>query len=114
MPASGAATRMFQDLIATLEQGIEIETGASRRVLEALPRFAFHDALANALDARGLSLERLRAAGKARPILDALLGAEGLGYAAAPKALVLFHHAPEGPRTPLEEHLVDAGAIVAD
>jgi len=114
VPASGAATRMFQDLIATLEQGIEVESDASRRFLDELPRFAFHDALAEVLTHRGLSLDRLVADDRARPILEALLEEDGLGYECAPKAMVLFHRAPEGPRTALEEHLVDAAAMVAD
>ncbi|HET9326689.1 MAG TPA: DUF4301 family protein [Candidatus Eisenbacteria bacterium] len=114
VPASGAATRMFQDLIATLDQGIEIETETTRRLLDELPRFAFHDALASELQRRGLSAERLRAAGRARPILEALLEDDGLGYANAPKGMVLFHKAPEGPRTALEEHLFDAAAMMAD
>src|SRR5262245_46289432 len=37
VPASGAATRMFQDLIATLDQGMEVESDASRRFLDELP-----------------------------------------------------------------------------
>jgi len=114
VPASGAATRMFQDLIAARDEGIEIETDATRRFLDALPRFAFHDALARTLERRGLSIDRLGIDERARPILEALLDDDGLGYANAPKGMVLFHRAPEGARTALEEHVVDATALVAD
>jgi Domain of unknown function (DUF4301) len=114
VPASGAATRMFQDLIAALDQGIEIETPSTRALLEDLPRFAFHEALSAALERRGLSLAVLQWQGKTRPILEALLDESGLGYAEAPKGLVLFHRAPEGPRTALDEHLVDGAAALAD
>ena len=88
VPASGAATRMFQDLIAARDEGIEIETDATRRFLDALPRFAFHDALARTLERRGLSIDRLGIDERARPILEALLDDDGLGYANAPKGMI--------------------------
>lgn len=112
IPASGAATRMFHDLIPTLEAGIA--DAASRRLLAELPHFAFHAALAAVLERQGRSLESLRAAGDAKPIVEALLASPGLGYAHAPKGLVLFHRHPEGSRTALAEHLADAAATMAD
>ena len=41
-----------------------------------------------------------------------MLKAEGLNYGQLPKGLLLFHKYPEGPRTPMEEHLVE-GALYA-
>jgi len=123
VPASGAATRMFQDLLACRAAGGRLERAevealaaaghaGARGVLafmDGLPRFAFHAALARELAARNASLEALRPAGPWRPVLDALLDDEGLGYARLPKALVEFHAGPGGPRTAFEEHLI-AGA----
>src|SRR5262245_27367110 len=114
VPASGAATRMFQDLIAAHADGVAPDRDAPRRLLDELPRFAFHEALAAVLERRGKSLERLRAARDAQPILEALLGDQGLGYANVPKGLVLFHRTPDGPRAALEEHLVDTAATIRD
>ena len=41
-----------------------------------------------------------------------MLKAEGLNYGQLPKGMLLFHKYPEGPRTPMEEHLVE-GALYA-
>ena len=41
-----------------------------------------------------------------------MLKAEGLNYGQLPKGLLLFHNYAEGPRTPMEEHLVE-GALYA-
>ena len=45
-------------------------------------------------------------------MVAALLETAGLNYGALPKGLLKFHKYPEGPRTPLEEHLVE-GALYA-
>ena len=37
-----------------------------------------------------------------------MLAAEGLNYGQLPKGLLLFHNYEDGPRTPMEEHLVEA------
>jgi len=124
IPASGAASRMFQDLVAALaalpvrSSGDEWSAipAADRRGVEAfvagLPRFAFQPALAGVLEQRGESLAELTARGSLRPILAALLEPEALGYATLPKALVAFHQADDGPRTAFDEQLVEALPLV--
>jgi hypothetical protein len=97
VPASGAATRMFKDLLAFLNEGKE--SPAVETFFANLPRFAFAEALASLVPPG----ERDR-----REILAFLLTPAGLGYADLPKGLLLFHRYPEGPRTPFEEHLVEA------
>src|SRR4029079_6585633 len=52
--------------------------------------------------------------GPSAPSVSALLDDPGLGSAALPKALLAFHDYPEGVRTPLEEHLVEASQLAAD
>lgn len=97
VPASGAATRMFKELLADLNEGCPGDPPAEvRTFLDNLPRFAFYEDLAGVKD-RGRC-----------EILEHLLTDEGLGYAELPKGLLKFHRYPEGPRTPLEEHLVEA------
>jgi hypothetical protein len=121
VPASGAATRMFQALLAVrdrdrlrrddLAASADADAGA-REVLQffdRLERFAFVDALRAALARAGRDLDRLRADGEVAPILSALLDPDGLGYAALPKALLLFHRYPGGSRTAFEEHLIEGG-----
>lgn len=125
VPASGAATRMFRELLAALELPGPLEPGAVRAaaaaggeaaaalaaLVDGLPRFAFHDALAEVLAARGASLERLRAGGPWRPVAEALLAADGLDYARLPKGLVAFHRRAGVVRTPFEEHLEEAATL---
>ncbi|MCC6349783.1 MAG: DUF4301 family protein [Candidatus Eisenbacteria bacterium] len=131
VPASGAATRMFHELLAALSSGGPLAPGAtqaaasagdapSRAVVafvEGLPRFAFHDSLASALAAGGASLDRLREAGPWRPLLEALLEPRGLDYARLPKGLLEFHRDPEPPhgaRTAFAEHLEEALLLTRD
>jgi hypothetical protein len=125
VPASGAATRMFKDLLAAaaLPGGLTPSAVAAldrpeARALEAfvaaLPRFAFEPALREALAARGAELAALRTAGPWRPLIDTLLGGGGLDYASLPKALLAFHRAAEGVRTAFEEHLVEAAVLLRD
>lgn len=131
VPASGAATRMFRDLLAALASAAPLEPGAVRAAaaageewartvvecVEGLPNFAFHGALAAALAARGRSLEELRERGPWRPLLEALLEPGGLDYARLPKGLLDFHREARragGARTAFAEHLEEAAALARD
>ena len=105
VPASGAATRTFQDVL----------TGRGVTALvEGLDGFAFADNLRAELAFRGYDMDVLRGAGSEAEIVDALLGADGLGYATIPKGLLPFHRYASGVRTAFEEHLVEAAATVRD
>ena len=123
VPASGAATRMFQALLAVRQSGpltraVLQERAAggdadSREALtfaDNLPRFPFQDALAAALARRGHDLDALVRRGDVDTVLAALLDTDGLDYAALPKGLLPFHRYPEGGRTALEEHLLEGAA----
>jgi hypothetical protein len=128
VPASGAATRMFRELLAArpLAEGLSPEALRSaatagteplaslHRFVAELPRFAFERALMRSLERRGRSLAALREQGPYTVLLDALLADGGLGYARLPKGLLPFHRTPEGPRTAFEEHLVDAAHGLRD
>src|SRR5262245_10529342 len=119
VPASGAASRMFRDLLAyrddprpltrtELESDLAAGRAEAYGVLEFIRghrRFAFHEALELALADRGYLLETLVTDGPFRPILETLLAPDGLDYASIPKALVPFHAYDDGPRTAIEEHL---------
>ncbi len=115
VPASGAATRMFHDLIGALAAtgagSVETEVSA---FLDALPRFAFEPELRETLERRGAALDDLRRTGRWRPILETLLETGGLAYASLPKALLKFHDYEGGARTALEEHLVEAASLARD
>ena len=105
VPASGAATRMFQDVLAG--RGLDA-------LVDAIDRFAFSDDLRAEIAFRGYDLDVLRNAGSAAEIVDALTGADGLGYATIPKGLIPFHRYADGSRTAFEEQLVEAAATVRD
>lgn len=117
VPASGAATRMFQDLNAALnkEDSLSFEDlrkrattdkGAKATVtfIENIEKFAFIDTMSK----NGVQLASLLKQGEWKTILRYLLGPQGLNYANLPKGLIPFHKYPEGPRTPLYEHLMEA------
>ncbi|HXV76353.1 MAG TPA: DUF4301 family protein [Candidatus Polarisedimenticolaceae bacterium] len=129
VPASGAATRMFRDLSVfraaprSAEAFDEIRRSARagdrpalalETFLAELERFPFADALRARMADDGAELADCAAAGRFRPILDALLGDGGLGYADLPKALLPFHRYPSETRTAFEEHLVEATGYVRD
>ncbi|HEX2644626.1 MAG TPA: DUF4301 family protein [Thermoanaerobaculia bacterium] len=115
VPASGAASRMFKALLSFLGGPPDAQPGPEvRAFFENLPRFAFYGELAAALAEGGHDLGACVRSGDWRVVLDCLLTETGLGYAERPKGLLLFHRYPEGPRTPFEEHLVEAAMLVRD
>lgn len=128
VPASGAASRMFKSLLATLAEvradnmdSLRKASAAGNRdatealaFLDGLRRFAFRDDLAAAMRQSGPDLERAIGDGKWRAILEHLLSGRGLDYAEQPKGLLLFHRYSDGNRTAFEEHLVEAAAFVRD
>lgn len=123
VPASGAATRMFKDLLAVAQEPEPLSfemleerarsDSASRTVftlLTHLEEFAFFDDLKSAAARLGSDLATLRKKGEWRRILALLLGQEGLNYASLPKGLIPFHRYAGGSRTPIQEQLAEAGA----
>lgn len=115
VPASGAATRMFRDLVAVWREGSDLEgSKAALAFLQSLPRFAFYEDLKEAMAKDGLDLQGEPSQGRSLTVLEYLLGPKGLNYANLPKGLLKFHRYPEGGRTAFEEHLVEAAYYVKD
>ncbi|MDR1406432.1 MAG: DUF4301 family protein [Tannerella sp.] len=114
VPASGAASRMFRDLFAFIEAPRDTPaTAFEKTFFGEIAKFAFFDVLNRRLLAReGQDIRALIAAGKYGTVASCLLEKEGLDYGALPKGLLLFHTAPGGNRTALEEHLSE-GALYA-
>jgi hypothetical protein len=101
VPASGAATRMFQDLIARLEDlRRPSDSPAARELFENLDAFAFGEEVRRRT---GIENEPSSEA-EERIILRTVL--EEMGYARIPKGLIPFHFG-ESPRTAFEEHLLE-------
>ncbi len=116
IPASGAATRMFKDLLQFIDadqsKGTdkehlslpeEIKTAWEQRAL-----FPFIEDLQQYLEVNGITVEDLGNAEHMAQVFRKLLHTPGLGYANLPKALLPFHRNPDGTRTALEEHVREA------
>jgi hypothetical protein len=117
VPASGAATRMFQALLSYCEQKEAENSHNDHDVLNfitSLPRFAFYDDLQAVVQRQGHKVETYLAYGQYAELLTYLLTSQGLNYASLPKILLKFHRYDDHCRTPLEEHLVEAAAYALD
>ena len=119
VPASGAASRMFKDLQFSEEELHQFrcsKTGQQLRpapepltyFLENLAKFAFYDDLMKAMAEDGHSLEEAINQNQLELIFRYLLEPCGLSYTLLPKALLAFHTANDGARTPFIEHLAEA------
>ncbi|MGD9851525.1 MAG: DUF4301 family protein [Nitrospirales bacterium] len=113
IPASGAATRMFQPLLQYLGDSTH-PTELVGDFGRSLHRFPFFDALSHTLQQQGHHVETLRDSQNFIPILNALLHPQGLNYANLPKALLPFHRYPHETRTALEEHIHDGFRLIRD
>lgn len=101
VPASGAATRMFQDLFTYLSSGESNDK--TQTVLDNIEQFAFWDDLQQLLPQNATDADKIKYL-----ITDA-----GLNYGSLPKALLKFHKYANGEsRTALAEHLIE-GALYA-
>lgn len=108
VPASGAATRMFQALFAFRDSpSNEIQDSNVQAFFDKLERFAFYDSLKKILSQNNFSLENLLKNKEYKIVLDYLLGEKGLNYGNLPKGLLEFHLYASQSRTPAEEHLVE-------
>jgi hypothetical protein len=114
VPASGAASRMFKDMFAFVDADYDVPTtDFEKHYFDNIQKFAFYDALnAACLKNEGKDIPTLIAAGNYKAVVAQMLRPEGLNYGQLPKGLLLFHNYAEGPRTPMEEHLVE-GALYA-
>jgi lactate dehydrogenase-like 2-hydroxyacid dehydrogenase len=104
VPASGAASRMFKDMFAGLDQleaGEDLKADAPGAKLAArIKDFAFYspELFGQPKDSAEYRKDTLRT----------LLKEPGLGYGSKPKGVLKFHRYPEEVRTAIAEHLVEA------
>ncbi|HUP21483.1 MAG TPA: DUF4301 family protein [Thermoanaerobaculia bacterium] len=115
VPASGAASRMFADLLAALETG---EQSTSHP--ESLARFAreagrlpFQRALAAAQGRTGSSAIGSALATDGAELVRALLLDDRHGLAECPKGLIPFHRYGDRERAAFEEHLHEWSALAS-
>lgn len=101
-PASGAASRMFKDLVAYVE-GEEALNELVDGFIADLPKYPFYEALKPLIKDIDDSTEE----GK-KEILNFFLEKQGLNYKNKAKGLLLFHKYGEEVRTAFEEHIEEA------
>ena len=120
VPASGAASRMFQSLFSFQEQAstnqeaeILLKTEQHKHVrqfFDQLSRFAFYPLVVEKVG----NLTNPEGKLKYLEILQAILSPGGLNYGLLPKGLLDFHSYSGISRTPAEEHLVEGALYGAD
>jgi len=111
VPASGAATRMFKELMSA--NGLP-DNKSLTAFAKNIKRFPFYEALRGLMSKNGIDIEKSLLDGNYRDILEYALYKKGLNLSGLPKALISFHRYPGYSRTPVEEHLVEAGDYVTD
>lgn len=108
IPASGAATRMFQDLYAFLDG----ETSSEKldEFFVNLEKFAFYSHLEEVIG-RDV-IDKVSDEGR-RVIVHELIN-DGLGYGSLPKALLKFYDYGGHVTTPIDEHIYEAENYLGD
>ncbi len=110
VPASGAASRMFKNMFAFLDAPYtEPQTDFEKQYFDGIKKFAFKKELCQKCQAnQGKHLKELLEEKRYKEIVANMLTKEGLNYGQLPKGMLLFYNYDDGPRTPMEEHLVEA------
>lgn len=101
IPASGAATRMFKDLYAYLEN--RENTEFVEHFFKHLESFAFYDTLSKHIDFDQVDKEKVQ---DRIQIINVLLNDE-MDYGRKPKALLEFHQYVDRTTTPIDEHIFE-------
>lgn len=120
IPASGAASRMFKNIFAFIEEYKDkeipsdflrkekIKPDSIENFFISIREFAFYDDLKKILEDKGKDIETLLSEMRLVEIAEYLIEDKGLAYGRLPKALLKFHRYKEVSRTSMEEHLVEA------
>ncbi|MEM9897090.1 MAG: DUF4301 family protein [Bacteroidota bacterium] len=117
IPASGAASRMFKQLYAFLDQydesdqayeSFKTERGPVFQFIESIQQFAFYEELDKTLrKVSGIGLSEAILKRKYKAVVDCLLSEKGLGYGSLPKGLLSFHKNGSRSKTPAQEHITE-------
>lgn len=126
VPASGAASRMFQKLLPVLNESNELDMDSLKKLAENdnnykavydflinLNQFAFYEDIKNILNVND---EELNESILNHPIkiLKTLLFEPGLNYSSKPKGAIKFHKYENENRTAFEEHIYESLNYVLD
>ncbi|MEI6141295.1 MAG: DUF4301 family protein [Mariniphaga sp.] len=120
VPASGAASRMFQALFSFAEAAENNDIAAeilaehhhkgAATFFNHLSGFAFYEKLVTSLGGLTDGNGRL----KYCEIIDHVLSDKGLNYGFLPKGLIDFHLYDESARTSVEEHMIEGALYGSD
>ena len=110
VPASGAASRMFKELFAFLENNDIDGNKAAQVFIKGLKDFAFYEQLASRLTAKGANIDESFEGNNYAVIVEELLSSEGMDYGSLPKGLLKFHKYGDKTRTPVEEHFIEGAS----
>lgn len=119
VPASGAASRMFKALyeFATAENKKELlnddDFNSAGYFFKNLTDFAFFKELKSYESLKDIDFNNPLNENEARLVVDVLLGTDGMNYGNLPKGLLKFHNYSTGPRTAVQEHMVEAALYAA-
>ncbi len=125
VPASGAASRMFKHLFEFRQSynktSEDIDSYQADKSFNSvyyfftnIEKFAFYNELKKLMADDGLDITKLINDFDFNPVLDYFIGEKGMNYANRPKGLLLFHDYSDGPRTSVEEHLVEGAHYSTD
>ncbi|MFZ4400059.1 MAG: DUF4301 family protein [Bacteroidales bacterium] len=125
VPASGAASRMFQSLFLFREKFkgsekdiIAFESDKSfnsvNRFFAEIKKFAFYSELKEKMAENKLNIDDCIKNREYILIINFLLDENGLSYGSLTKGLLKFHQYGEYSRTAIEEHLVEAAVYAKD
>ncbi|MCK4942078.1 MAG: DUF4301 family protein [Candidatus Aminicenantes bacterium] len=130
IPASGAATRMFEIPLYFLNHpgdtedwlktdklnSPSVELNFMKDFIQGFEKneFAFCSDLATVMKKGNQHVPKIKDHRDLNTVLNYLLTPKGLNYANLPKALIKFHAYGNHSRTPLEEHLVEASQYIKD
>ena len=126
VPASGAASRMFQKLQSILNRSENIslddlgkksfedkESKAVYELLINLHKFAFYDDIKNILNIDNKGIEELSNNSPIK-LLKTILFAPGLDYSFKPKGAIKFHRYNNTSRTAFEEQIYESLNYIVD
>lgn len=109
VPASGAASRMFADLAAALDDDDLLDSEPIERFVRSLDQFPFAAQLREAGIPSGLGDRDSR-----RRLVATALRSSGIGLAAMPKGVVPFHRYGDRVTTAIGEHIREGRHYATD
>jgi|WetSurMetagenome_2_1015567.scaffolds.fasta_scaffold07047_5 hypothetical protein len=125
VPASGAASRMFQNLQSVLNRfqnlsftDLKIKSEFDKECKSAcdflinISRFAFYDDLKMVLHADDIQIQKLISESP-REVIKAVLFEDGLNYSSKPKGAIKFHRYNNDCRTAFEEQIYESINYIA-